>query len=268
MQNQSSAPSSDLRVPTDTMTDEQLKRYLSSWISSQTPEAPSADVLDQYAHLISPRSVFLKNVPPSANVLDLGAGDGGLSIYKTWPPFMVRQDIKLYGLSLEWAEQFSRYEKVEIGNFETQNLSFGGTKFDAVLCSHFIEHISDLQIVFKYLEGKLAPAARVYFEWPHPISKRLPSRDFFLDQGLPVTTTNFFDDHTHNETWDMRNVIENIEQRGFVLESMGRTHFPFLADCLKDRAKVSGDMSTGTFAVWYKTGWAQYVVWSRPSPVA
>lgn len=253
-----------LRVLTDAMTREQLEAHLDSWVASRGSSHLSNDAVDQYSHLVSPRSIFFRTLPLNANVLDLGAGDGGLSIYKTWPPPIDRPDIKLYALSLEWAERFKEYDGVEIGNFETERLSFGGVKFDAVLCSHFIEHISDLEIVFRFLDDKLAAGARVYFEWPHPHSKVIPPREFFLKRGLPVTTTNFFDDLTHLETWNMQAVVQKIESRGFAIESAGRIHFPFLADRLRDQAKSSNDMSIGTFAVWYKTGWAQYVVWSRP----
>lgn len=252
----------ELGLPWDSLSAPDMEEYLSAWVSARNLRPAPVASIDEYYNLVSPRSVFFKTVPADSRVLDLGAGDGGLSVYKVWP-LVVRPDVDLFALSLEWTDRFAQYAGVEIGNFETEVLEFGGIKFDAVMCSHFIEHIADLSKVLTYVEARLKSGGRLYLEWPHPQTKLLPRREFFIGRGLPVMTTNFFDDGTHQETWSMEVVAQNLLARGYKIENYGRIHFPFVADCLRDKARDSGDQVAGTFAVWCKTGWAQYLVCSK-----
>ncbi|MDP3898199.1 MAG: methyltransferase domain-containing protein [Mesorhizobium sp.] len=243
----------------DAMDEGELSALLLKWASTDERQTMSDSEIQTYMNTVIPRALFFKNLPMNARVLDLGAGDGGLSVYKEWP-IPARKDVKMYALSLEWTERFEKYEAVELGDFEKMDPDFGGVRFDGVVCAHFIEHMTSIDHTLDYLDRRIAPGGRMYFEWPHAASKRLPKRQSFIDVGLPTFTTNFFDDQTHVDTWQMSDVAAGLAERGFQIESAGRTYMPYLADALKSIARRNNDIVCGTFAIWLKTGFAQYLV--------
>lgn len=249
-------------IPLDRLDEEELARLLLDWAGAWQGEDPGRDAVDLYYQTISPRTVFLKNLAPGAQVLDMGAGDGGLARHLDWP-HPARPDLALYALSLEDAPLFQRYAGVEIGDFEQAPMDFGGRRFDAAICAHFIEHMHSLDRSFDYLRDRLKPGARLYLEWPSPAARRLPPRADIIDQGLPVFISNFHDDKTHVQAWPMEQVLEQLSARGFVLETMGRVHMPWLADAMRLVAHRTDDVVRGTIALWLKTGFAQYLVASR-----
>ena len=88
------------------------------------------DEVDTWLHLSSPRVRFLKTLPYGASVLDLGAGDGSLALFKNWlTPH--RPDIQLYGVSLADGPYTAMYDGWENKNFEVDE-PFRGQLFDAV----------------------------------------------------------------------------------------------------------------------------------------
>lgn len=247
----------------DRWDDAQLMAMAGAWSAQKLAiELPAKPALDQYINTITPRSVFLKTLPPRARVLDMGAGDGGLSTLKSWPA-IERPDLKLYGVSLREVAKADHYEQIEIGNIETDAMNFGGISFDAIVACHFIEHISDLSIVWKYYSRMLRRGGRIYLEWPHPLSKRLPTREFFRQLGLPVMTANFPDDPTHIETWSMSEISRALATRNYACETVGRVHFPYVGDVMRDYAREHNDAVAATLGLWFRCGWAQYIVATR-----
>ncbi|RVT96920.1 class I SAM-dependent methyltransferase [Rhodovarius crocodyli] len=250
-------------LPADAMDEKALAEELLAWATDwEGHEVPAREMVEVAYHTVSPRSVFLKNLPQGSSVLDLGAGDGGLSNYLAWPA-PDRSDLSLYALSLSEGALFDRYAGMELGDFEKAPMDFGGRQFDAAICAHFIEHMHGLDRTVEYLRERLKPGGRVYIEWPHPASGRFPTRHDFIGNGLPTSTTNFHDDPTHVEAWSMEQVTDALKAQGFALEAMGRIHLPWLADALKLVAHRHNDITCGTFAVWCKAGFAQYLVASR-----
>jgi hypothetical protein len=110
----------------------------------------------------------------------------------------------------------------------------------------------------------LAPGGRAYIEWPHEASKQVISRGELLRLGYDVNTTNFFDDHTHVEAWPMFEVINEAKRLGFGVEGSSRIVPGYLGDMMRDTGLQAKDQTTVTFAVWAFTGWAQYVVLTKP----
>jgi hypothetical protein len=58
------------------------------------------NLMEGALHTASPRVRFFKSTQPDARLLDLGAGDGGMEVFRQWlsPP---REDIRMYAVSLE-----------------------------------------------------------------------------------------------------------------------------------------------------------------------
>ena len=255
------------RGPYDHLADAQLLAVLSAWCAAQCPHPIQQQETEIYYHTVSPRSWFFKSCADGASVLDMGAGNGALSVYKEWPP-LVRPDIDLYGVSLEPIDRAATYKAVSISNFETNPRPFPLVHFDAVIAAHFIEHLADPTSFVRWVVSQLKPGGGMYLEWPHPFARRMPGREFFIDRGLPVFTTQFMDDDTHVEPWPAETILDLALASGLHVETWGRIILPRLANQLRDIARRDQDMVAGTFAVWAAVGWAQYVVLFKPADQA
>ncbi len=243
------------RGPVDHLPRGDLEEKILSWVAETTDDCEYkwGDTEDAYLNLVTPRCIFVKTLPPNSALLDLGAGNGSLIHYKTWPDIQ-RTDLRYFGVSLDWQDNFVRYEHVEIGDFMSSTPNFGHLKFDGIMSAHFIEHIPELTRCIDYIADSIANAGRVYIEWPHEASQKFPPASKIRELGLNASTSNFFDDKTHSSTWSMDEVARSLEQRGFIIEALGRPIFPFLADKMRDAAKKSGDTTLATLSVWYKFG--------------
>lgn len=248
--------------PSDQMSAAQLRSMLLAFAAATEPSIHTKVELDNYYSTITPRSIFFKNLPRNATLLDLGAGNGTMSVFKEWPSYK-RPDIKMYATSLEKGELFDKYHGYEISNFEKQFPDFPGISLDAVLCAHFIEHLRSPERCIKWISDRLTSGRRLYLEWPHAISKKLPSGAAVRAAGLNVTTVNFSDDRTHVEPWDFRRIKECLSGAQFQIESAGRIHMPYLSSALRNCGKETGDQVYGTFSIWTLVGWAQYIVASK-----
>ena len=225
----------------------------------------SHNEIDAWLHLSSPRVRFLKTLPYGAIVLDLGAGDGSLALFKNWlPPH--RPDIHLYAVSLADGPHKALYDGWENKNFEDES-PFPGKVFDAVFSSHFIEHIEGgPNNVMPWIASRLAPLGRVYIETPSLFSKAGPRREALRAAGHLVSTTNFHDDATHKETVDLDNLRASFMRSGFFVEESGYWHNPFLEPMLLDLASQTNVEFYATSAVWMATRFAQYVIGVKDDP--
>jgi SAM-dependent methyltransferase len=249
----------ELCLPLDTLTEVQLEREVDRWLAeTSTPVSPEPDVVAAYNCFI-PRVQFFKNLPQNATVLDLGAGDGALSILKDWPLYP-RADIKMYALSLDKGAMFDRYDGYELKDFESSGGVFQDVEFTAVNCAHFIEHMHDPRPTIDFISRRLSSGGRLYLEWPHAISKRMPRRTSFLEKGLSISTTRFDDDCTHVESWPMSDIVNLLTDAGFGFEAAGRIQLPWVGAQLRDHALPKNDMTLLTLAFWCSFGWAQYLV--------
>jgi 2-polyprenyl-3-methyl-5-hydroxy-6-metoxy-1,4-benzoquinol methylase len=246
----------------DALTDEQLRQKVHAWVASDTGVTTRLDELQQAYNLALPRTVFFKSLPTNANVLDVGAGEGSMAIYKDWP-MVERPDLRLHALSLAVGRHFDRCESYEIKNFETETNLFPGLQFDAMICAHFIEHMRDPEPSVRFFSERMRAGGRLYIEWPHQLTKRLPSRTSIIDLGIEISTFNFFDDDTHIEAWEAETIIGHLERNGFAVESGGRIFMPWIGEQMKNHAHRDGDSVHMTLGAWSAFGWSQYLIASK-----
>jgi SAM-dependent methyltransferase len=206
-----------------------------------------------------PRTAFLKTLPAGSKVVDIGAGDGSLSVFREWPS-PDRKDLKMYAYSIEKGRLFDKFEGFEISDWNTAPPNFNGEKFDAIICAHFIEHIADPLSFGEWAAQKLNRGGRIYLEWPSPNSLELPSRADLESAGVPLMISRFDDDGTHRELPDRDAVIDSLKILGFSVDTQGIVRLPWLEDEMLAHFKKSDDGFARQAAFWSYAGWSQYLV--------
>lgn len=237
---------------------------LAAWFhQARTPRLRRERAIECF-YSCHPRVVFLKTLKSDANVLDVGAGNGSLEVFRNWLEPQ-RPDLRMYAYSLEKGERFDAYTGYELGNWENGPPAFRGVEFDAIIASHFIEHVSDPLAFLNWAAASLGPGGRIYVEWPSPNSLRLPSRKELLACGVDIIISNFHDDNTHRQMPDRAALLVALEGAGWLIDQQGTVKLPYfeeelLASCDEPPMDASAKLS----AFWSKTRWTQYFVASRP----
>lgn len=227
------------------------------------PRLEQSRVMELY-FTYHPRTAFLKMLPANARVVDIGAGDGSLSVFRKWPS-PEREDLQLYAYSIEKGALFDQFTGYEISDWNTTPPVFEGKSFDAVICAHFIEHIADPVSFADWVARKLAPEGRVYLEWPSPNSLDMPSRLELEEAGVPLIISRFDDDHTHRDLPGCDDIIAAVQERGLVIEGKGIVRLPWLEDELLAHFRDADDRFPCQAAFWSHTGWSQYLVMRLPA---
>lgn len=222
---------------------------------------PRERVMELY-FTFHPRTAFLKTLPMDAEVADIGAGDGSLSVFRKWPG-PERGDLKLYAYSIEKGRLFDDFDGFEISDWNAAPPDFDGRRFDAIVCAHFIEHIDDPASLVEWAARKLNPRGRIYLEWPSPGSLALPSRTELVNAGIPLIISRFEDDHTHQALPDAEAIAAAMIANGLMVESCGIVRLPWLEEEILAHFKDDEDGFARQAAFWSHTGWSQYIVAQR-----
>lgn len=205
-----------------------------------------------------PRYKFFKSLPLNAKMLDIGANDGGLHVWRDWG-LPVRRDLEMYGIDLQrgqWADQYAGWEIV---NLDESLPIFPGVRFDAFYATHLIEHIQDLDRLLAYIRGAAANNAQVFFEWPAPRTLTYPSANELRKQGFDIQTFNFFDDGTHLHTFSNAEVQKRLERNGFAVTEIGEIDMGLIAREYAVRGRLNGNPVWRQIGLWSATGWCNYV---------
>lgn len=137
---------------------------------------------------------FIYSVPQNAKVLDVGCGSDSPLIFKTLRPdiYYVGIDIEIHKQTVDVDTYADEFMLVEPDDFHKKINGFKN-EFDAIVCSHNLEHCNDYIAVTHAMLGALKDGGSIHIIFPCEESVRFPSRE---------GTLNFYDDDTHN------NVIE------------------------------------------------------------
>jgi hypothetical protein len=238
-------------------------KQIRAWYDTAAKSAlPDGDALEAW-HVLSPQCRFLKALPEHATVLDVGAGDGALQVYRTWPP-PKRPDLLMYAFAMDRGSMFNKYEGHELGMWPATRPDFGGKQFDAMFAANFIEHIEDPLDFIHWAAARLAPGGRIFLEWPRETSLSLPTAADLLAAGIDVMTGNYFDDATHRSELPPAPVVQAaLVAAGLQIEATGITQTLWLQDHLMALGKLTNDRVHRTMAYWSFTGWTQYLVAGR-----
>jgi SAM-dependent methyltransferase len=234
-----------------------------AWFEAATKSALSdGDALEAW-HMLSPQCRFLKALPENATVLDVGAGDGALQVYRSWPPPR-RPDLTMYAFAMDRGALFDRYDGSELSTWPGGRPNFDGKPFDAIFAANFIEHIEDPLDFIRWAATRLTQDGRLFLEWPRETSLSLPTTAALQAIGIDVMAGNYFDDATHrDELPAAAEVVATLIAAGLRIEATGIVQTAWLQDHLMAIGKLTNDRVHRTMAYWSFTGWTQYVVAGR-----
>jgi SAM-dependent methyltransferase len=233
------------------------------WYKQKRRAQLSAGEAQEVYFLQHPRTSFLKMLPTNSSVVDIGAGDGSLSVFRSWPK-PLRTDLQMHAYSIEKGSRFDDFEGYELSDWNERRPQFPGLKFDAAISAHFIEHIADPYSIADWLREHLAENGRAYIEWPSPYSLRLPSRSELLKEGVDLMISRFDDDDTHRAALPERSALCNrLSEQGFEVEQEGMIRMPWIEHQLMATLRDSQDAFPRQAAFWLMTGWSQFVIAAR-----
>lgn len=211
-------------------------------------------------HIHSPRVRFIKTLPARSEVLDMGAGDGGLIAYREWPA-PERRDIQMYAWAGEEGARFREWHSYEVGWWPQSAPGFDGRMFDAIHSSNFIEHIARPKAFVGWAASRLKSGGLLFLEWPSPSAIDLPSCEAFRAAGLPVITGRFDDDATHQpRTPPLPMIARAMRRAGLRVLDVGLSKVPFYDQQLAISARRENDAVSFTQAYWSRSEWLQYLV--------
>ena len=229
------------------------------WYRSDVTAAVEEEQVLRGFHSAHPRIHFLKGLPLGSSVLDVGAGDGTMHLFRNWLT-PARNDLKMYAYSLEKGLHFDSYDGFEIGNWDEHPPSFDGRSFDAIFSAHFIEHIQDTTAFFAWAASRLTPDGRIYTEWPSDRALRTPTKAELKLQGIDVFLGNYYDDLTHRSFPSRMRVLRGLRRSGLEVEAAATIRLPLFETQLLGHYRRTGDTPTLQQAYWLRSGWCQYIV--------
>ena len=236
-------------------------------VGARVPECPETLASASRKQLIDwywmghPRFQFFKGLPQGAHLLDIGAGSGGLP---HWRHYLSpeRSDLKLSGIDLQEPETRKLYADFKVANLD-QGIPFPDASFDAAFASHLIEHVTSPENLMSEVARCVRPGGVVYIEMPAPASKNLPRAEEFRQAGWPMMISNFFDDGTHRDTFDLETLRKMAKRGGLDVVHEGTIRAPYLEDALISRGCKWKDSELLLYGYWSSTRWAQFAVFQK-----
>lgn len=164
------------------------------------------------AKFIKPKGkqAFLSGLTEFSYLLDVGCGNNSVLGVKNILPNCkyVGIDIADYNQSTTALTAMDRYIIAD-PDFFAESIHEIETLFDAVICSHNLEHVNDPKAVLIAMISKIKPGGQIYLSFPTAESVNFPSRS---------GTLNYYDDETHNNCPpDLSNVIQILSDAGLIV---------------------------------------------------
>jgi SAM-dependent methyltransferase len=233
---------------------------VSAWSDPSQETIMSHDEAVLTFQTLGPRVRFLKTLPVGSVVLDAGAGDGSLVIFKDWPA-PARPDLRMFAWAGEKGANFERFEGWEVGYWPQDPPKFPGIEFDAIMSSNFLEHIDEWPKFIEMAASRLKPGGSFYLEWPRVESIDLPSVADLTAANVDVVTGKYHDDVTHREAPPLlEDVLKVLSACNIEVVQRGVVEVPMIDQQLAIYARKTNDVVGMTLAYWSMSGWCQYLM--------
>jgi SAM-dependent methyltransferase len=152
---------------------------------------------------------FIASLNPNCKILDVGCGNNSPYLVKSLLPQCDYTGIDIGDYNQLSSGFADRYIITSPADFSKSISELAG-QFDAVICSHNLEHCNDRIATLLAMLHSLKPGGRIYLSFPSEQSLLFPKR-----RG----TLNYNDDATHkNLPPDFRVVKELIELHDFYFD--------------------------------------------------
>ena len=223
--------------------------------------------IEEVFHGDHPRYKALERM--SGEILDIGAGDGGMGQLLYWPKPQIGK--RLVGCDLDKRDHLPKgYLDWISGGWEHITTS---KKFGGIFAIHVIEHLDSWRLMLERAIEVLDEGEFIYIEWPVMESTSWPSANeiwmnfTFEHESYTrqlLSTFNFYDDDTHTESPpSMKNVLDCLSKLN-ILEN-DRIYLPGSAKGLVSKGLNEHSVSNVTMGVWAEFGFAQYVLAQKKS---
>jgi SAM-dependent methyltransferase len=237
---------------------------IADWCNPDQPTVLSLNDATYAFQMLGPRNRFIQTTRFGGALLDAGAGDGSSLTLRKWLAPQ-RNDLRMYAWAGEKGDGFAAFDGCEVGYWPQHVPQFGGLSFDAILCANFIEHIDDPLDFIAWAVSRLAPAGRLYLEWPRLESIDLPGAAALRELGVHVTTGTYHDDNTHRQNPPLAaDVIRTLGDLGLAVRQSGTVSIPFIDQQVAIHARRTNTLAALTIAYWSYTGWCQYLIAEKP----
>lgn len=166
------------------------------------------------------KNAFIKKIRAGGQVLDVGCGNNSPFQFKSQRPDLcyVGLDVANYNQTRAPDRYADRYILTSPEEFAVVLNSFSH-EFDAVVCSHNLEHCVHPQAVMEAMLGALKPGGSLYLAFPCEASVAFPKRRGCL---------NFHDDATHRMPPEYDKVLATIKSTGLIIEFACRRYRPLI----------------------------------------
>jgi 2-polyprenyl-3-methyl-5-hydroxy-6-metoxy-1,4-benzoquinol methylase len=161
---------------------------------------------------------FIDSIREHGNLLDVGCGNNSPYIVKTLRPDIhyIGLDIGIYNQTPNYAKYADEFILTEPDTFHSKIEEYSN-EFDAIVCSHNLEHCNDYMAVTLAMIQSLRKGGTIYISFPCEESINLPSRRGCL---------NFYDDDTHKNLIPYSSFISVLKQNGMNILFATRRYRP------------------------------------------
>ena len=211
------------------------------------------------------RFLALRELGRSPKILDVGCGNHSPTLTKKYFPDCVYHGVanEEWNLDARDRELMDAFYQIDLDEISDLDAIDDGA-YDAVICSHILEHVEQYERVVEWLSQKLGPGGVLYIEVPSARSLKFPrAKDgFFGVRGC----WNFYDDPTHKTLVDLRSVSERLRDRGLEVSDISPRRLWRRVVFLP--AYVAAGVATRGYipasVLWDVSGFAEVLVARRP----
>ena len=170
-----------------------------------------------YPHHIAAIAPYLR-AAARPQVLDIGCGNHAPKIAKRYLPRCIYHgvDNRRWNRDAEDDACMDRFFELDVNRLESL-AALPDAAYDAVICSHVLEHLAEPYHVVAALAAKVRPGGVIFVEVPSPRSLTLPraANGWLGIRGC----LNFHDDETHRTMVDLDVVADTLRRAGFAVNA-------------------------------------------------